>query len=296
MSFAADAPNPAGLTTPPPESPADAPQRRVSAWTRRPWFVNVVVAAILALLWQALVVVNDRIPGIDEVLSFLGTEITGGSHGGVLAGEFWPPLWISLQRYLAGLAIGLPVGALLGMLIGASALCRSLLNDSVVVLLVLPSVVWAFAASLWFGFGWAAPVLAVVLTAVPFMTVNVRAGILSIGSGLNDMSRAFRVPPMRRLTYLLAGGAMPSVVTGTRLAFMTGWNSLLILEWFGSTSGVGWRARFWYDSQRLEGFVGWIVLYVVFIILLDWLVLRRWERRVVRWQQATLTFADDDLA
>ena len=109
------------------------------------------------------------------------------------------------------------------------------------------------------------------------------------------MSDAFRVPRMRRATHLLVGGAMSSAVTGVRLAFMTSWNSLLIVEWFGTTSGVGWRARFWYDALRFPGFVAWILLFVVFITLLDWLVLRRLERISARWQQQpTLTFAEGE--
>lgn len=280
----------AGRPLPPGATPSS------TSLKRRSWFVNATAVAVLVLVWQLLVVSNDRIPGLDEVLAFLRVELSGAAHGGMTNGEFWPPLWVSVRRYLAGLAIGVPLGFALGMLIGASAQLRALLTDSVLVLLVLPSVVWAFAASLWFGFGDAAPIGAVVLTAIPFMAFNLRAGIGAIDPGLGEMSRSFRVPRSRRLAHMLLGGALPSVVTGARLAFMTSWNSLLIVEWFGSTAGVGWRARFWYDALRYDGFVAWILLFVVFIVLLDWLFLRRWERRAVRWQQQpTLTFAEDEI-
>ena len=268
---------------------------RSTGWTRKPWFINTLAVAILLGIWQYLTSVNTRVPGIDEVASFLGVELGGGSHGGAIRGEFWAPLTISLQRYGIGLAIGIPLGALLGLLIGGSRRFRSVLNDTVLVLLVLPSVVWAFAASLWFGFGSTAPVVAVVLTAVPFMAFNLSSGIRALDPGLSLMSDAFRVPRTRRASHLLVGGALSSAVTGVRLAFMTSWNSLLIVEWFGATSGVGWRARFWYDALRFPGFVAWILLFVVFITLLDWLVLRRLERRSARWQQQpTLTFAESE--
>ena len=293
MSYATDVPAlPGGGRTPgvPPRSP-----RRTTHWTRRPWFINALAVAILVGIWQYLTTINERVPGVDEVISFLGVELRGGSHGGMTRGEFWAPLVISLQRYGIGLIIGIPLGALLGLLIGASRRFRSVLNDTVLVLLVLPTVVWAFAASLWFGFGSTAPVVAVVLTAVPFMAFNLSSGIRALDPGLGQMSDAFRVPRMRRATHLLVGGAMSSAVTGVRLAFMTSWNSLLIVEWFGATSGVGWRARFWYDALRFPGFVAWILLFVVFITLLDWLVLRRLERVSARWQQQpTLTFAESD--
>lgn len=293
MSYATDFPAMPGGGQPP-GAPA-RPTGRTTHWTRRTWFINALAVAILLGIWQYLTTINDRVPGIDEVVSFLGVELGGGSHGGMRRGEFWTPLAISLQRYGIGLAIGIPLGALLGLLIGASQRFRSVLNDTVLVLLVLPSVVWAFAASLWFGFGSTAPVVAVVLTAVPFMAFNLSSGIRALDPGLSLMSDAFRVPRMRRATHLLVGGALSSAVTGVRLAFMTSWNSLLIVEWFGTTSGVGWRARFWYDALRFPGFVAWILLFVVFITLLDWLVLRRLERMSARWQQQpTLTFAEGE--
>lgn len=293
MSYATDYPGMAGGA----QSPSVPPRssgRRIH-WTRRTWFINALAVAILLGIWQYLTSANDRVPSIVEVVRFLGVELGGGSHGGMIRGEFWPPLLISLQRYGLGLVIGIPLGALLGLLIGGSRRFRSVLNDTVLVLLVLPSVVWAFAASLWFGFGSTAPVVAVVLTAVPFTAFNLSSGIRALDPGLSLMSNAFRVPRLRRAVHLLVAGSLSSAMTGVRLAFMTSWNSLLIVEWFGATAGVGWRARFWYDSLRFPGFVAWIMLFVVFITLLDWLVLRRLERVSARWQpQPTLTFAESE--
>lgn len=294
MSYATDFPTAPGAGRAP-VGPTSA-SRRSKHWARQPWFINGLAIAVLLGIWQYLTSVNGRVPGANQVVTFLGVELGGGSHGGMLRGEFWSPLGTSLQRYGIGLAVGIPLGAVVGLLMGGSRRFRSLLSDTVLVLLVLPSVVWAFAASLWFsGFGSTAPIVAVVLTALPFMAYNLSSGIRALDPGLSLMSDAFRVPRFRRAAHLLVGGAMPSAVSGVRLAFMTSWNSLLIVEWFGTTSGVGWRARFWYESLRFEGFVAWILLFVVFITLLDWLVLRRLERRSARWQQQpTLTFAESE--
>ena len=261
---------------------------------RRPWVVQLIAFLILLAVWQYLNVVSDRVPSIENVVSFMWTEITGGSHGGMLLGEFWGPLGLSLQRYAIGLLIGIPAGAVLGLLIGASRWVRGLLNDTTLVLLALPAVVWAFLASLWFGLTSTAPIVAVVLTAIPFVAINLSSGVRDIDPALVEMSKAYRVPPRNRIVDLLLGGTVPNALTGVRLAFTTGWNSLLIVEWFGATDGVGWRARFWYDALRYPGFVGWVFLFVILITLLDRLVLRRLERRAFQWnQKPTLSFAED---
>ena len=267
-----------------------APRRAL----RRPWVVQLIAFLILLAVWQYLTVVSDRVPSIEKVVSFMVTEVTGGSHGGMLVGEFWAPLGLSLQRYAIGLAIGIPAGAVLGLLIGTSGWARGLLNDTTLVLLALPAVVWAFLASLWFGLTSTAPIVAVVLTAIPFVAINLSTGVRSIDPALVEMSNAYNVSRRNRIVDLLLGGTLPNAFTGVRLAFTTGWNSLLIVEWFGSTAGVGWRARFWYDALRYPGFVGWVFLFVLMITLLDRLVLRRLERHAFQWnQQPTLTFAED---
>ena len=269
--------------------------KRASHWIHRPWFINTLAAMIVLGIWQYLSTLNARVPSIEDVVSFMIVEGRGDSHGGVAHGELWPPLAISMQRFGIGLAIGLPIGSFCGLLMGVSVRLRALLNDSVLVLLALPAVVWAFAASLWFGFGSTAPIVAVALTAVPFMALNLRSGLTMIDPALTEMSQSFRVPTKRRFLHLWSGSAFPNAVSGVRMAFMTSWNSLLIVEWFGATSGVGWRARFWYDALRFPGFVGWILVFVVIITSFDWLVLRRLERRSVRWRsQPTLTFAENN--
>ena len=275
---------------PPPPSGPFSPRGLL----RRPWFIRLVALGLLLLIWQWIAWGNARAPGIADVVRFMVTEITAGSHGGTLTGEFWDPLALSLQRYAIGLAIGIPVGGLLGLLIGASRLARGLFNDTVLVLLALPAVVWAFLASLWFGLASEGPILAVILTAIPFVAVNLAAGVRSIDPRLVEMSSAYEVGFGRRVHHLLVGGTLPNGFNGLRLAFMTGWNSLLIVEWFGSTSGVGWRARFWYDALRYPGFVGWIFVFVILITLLDRLVLSPLERRAFQWnQRPTLTFEED---
>ena len=285
---------PSGLwdEIPPPQPEQGPPTLR--GLLRRPWVIRLLAVGVLLFIWQWITFANSRVPGIDEIVRFLIIELTGGSHGGTLVGEFWAPLGLSLQRYGIGLAIGLPAGAGLGLLIGGSRWARGLLSDTTLVLLALPAFVWAFLASLWFGFTSQGPIVAVVLTAIPFVAINFAAGVRSIDRNLVQMSRAFRVGPTRWVPNLLLGGTLPSAFTGVRLAIMAGWNSLLIVEWFGATSGVGWRARFWYDALRYPGFVAWIFLFVLLITLLDRLLLSPLERRAFQWnQQPTLSFAED---
>ena len=58
----------------------------------------------------------------------------------------------------------------------------------------------------------------------------------------------------------------------------------LLSEWFASTEGVGWQARYWYDANNFTGFVSWVVLFVGFIVIFDRLILVPIQNRVFRWR------------
>jgi NitT/TauT family transport system permease protein len=102
------------------------------------------------------------------------------------------------------------------------------------------------------------------------------------------MSTAFGVPRKRKIRHLQIPAVTGYFYAGLRFAVIVGWNAVLLAEWFGAQEGVGWRARYWYDAARIRGFVGWVVIFILFIVLLDRLVLIRLQRRAFRWRETGL--------
>lgn len=226
--------------------------------------------------WQLLSGLYERVPGPVEVVRFLGDEV---GRGGV-ADNFL----VTAERFFAGLGIAFVAGVVLGILIGMTPLARALLKDTMMVGLAIPAIIWALLTALWFGFAWKAPVLTVALTATPFVAVNVSQGVQATPRDLIRMSKAYGVSLPRRVRGLVLPFVMDYVFTGLRFAIITGWNGVLLSEWFASTEGVGWRTRFWYDANNYTGFVAWVVLFVGFIVVLDRLVLVPAQGRVFRWR------------
>jgi ABC-type nitrate/sulfonate/bicarbonate transport system permease component len=251
---------------------------------RSTWGARITAYLLFLLGWQILATVVPRVPGPWEVFVFIWVEITEGRHGGVVPGQFWKHFFITLQRFIIGLAMAVAGGALLGLLIGSSPLARALLNDTLLVFLALPAVIWAFLTVMWFSIGPRAPIFTTALTAAPFVAVNVAQGVRAIGPDLHRMSAAFGVPWAKRIRHLVLPAVLGYLFAGIRFAVIIGWNGVLLSEWFGAADGVGWRARIWYDANRYRGFVGWILVFVVFIVLLDRLVLTRIQRYAFRWR------------
>ena len=231
---------------------------------------------VFLLGWQILSALYDRVPGPIEVVEMLVDEFQRG--------VVWDNFSVTADRFFTGLVFALGAGLVLGLLIGMWPLARALLKDTMTVGLAIPAIIWALLTALWFGFNWKAPVLTVALTATPFVAVNVTQGVQAVPRDLLRMSKAFGVPVGRRVRLLVLPFVMDYVFTGLRFGIILGWNGVLLSEWFASTEGVGWQARYWYDANNFTGFVAWVVLFVGFIVIFDRLILVPIQNRVFRWR------------
>lgn len=252
------------------------------------WGARVTSYVAFLVFWQLLAQVVARVPAPFETFDFIWRELSGGSHGGAVTGEFWEHFAVTVVRFTIGLAFGFVFGVIMGLAIGSSAFFRALMSDVLLVFLALPAVIWAFLTVMWFGLGWEAPVYTVILSAAPFVAVNVAQGVRAVSPELHRMSDAFGVPRARRIRSLMLPAIAGYLFTGLRFAFIIGWNAVLLAEWFGSANGVGWRSRFWYDAARYRGFVGWVIIFIAFIFLVDGLILSPLQRRAFRWRRSAI--------
>ncbi|HEX6843904.1 MAG TPA: ABC transporter permease subunit [Actinomycetota bacterium] len=271
----------------------DAPTTRPAGALRRAILsdtgARIASYLLLLVVWQLIALYEDRFPGPAEVFGFLWIEISAGAHGGIVRGQFWEHFAATLPRFAIGIAISMVLGILTGVLIGASRMAEALLKDTLLVLLALPAIIWAFLTQMWFGLGDDAVIITTFLSAFPFVAVNVVQGVQAIPRDLRRMSTAFGVPRQRLLRHLQVPAVTGYVFAGLRFAVIVGWNAVLLAEWFSSSSGVGWRSRYWYDANRYKGFVGWVLVFIGFIVLLDRLILVRLQRRAFRWRDAQLS-------
>jgi NitT/TauT family transport system permease protein len=250
--------------------------------TRRGWLKGDTGARVTAYvaglaLWTALAVFED-IPGPLGTAQNLWQELVDG--------EVFNNFAITMGRFFTGVAISCVAGIVIGLLVGLSRLWRAALSDIVLVALSIPAIIWAFLTVMWFGLGWRAAVTTTVLSATPFVAVNVTQGVLAISRPLRDMTRVYHVPPRRWIRHLALPAIAGYMVAGLRFGVIVGWNAVLLSEWFGASDGVGFRARYWYDAKDYGGFTAWVVLFIVFIIVLDSLLLERLSRRAFVWRDA----------
>lgn len=254
----------------------------LSTWQRQLRTRGISAAAVTAALvsilaaWQVAVLIGNRVPSVTDSIQRLITEAE--------VGELWHNLALSMNRFVLGLAAALIVGAVIGVLMGLSRLADLAFSDLNAAALAIPAVIWALLTTMWFGFGWLTPVVTVFLSGLPFVVVNIAKATRAVPADLILMARAFGVGRSRVLREIVAPAVAGSTVAAVRFAIMSAWNGLLLAEWFGATSGVGWRARYWYDANQLDGFLAWVLVFILLLVIADLLILGPIERYATRWR------------
>jgi ABC-type nitrate/sulfonate/bicarbonate transport system permease component len=241
------------------------------------WLLTV---ELVTTIWPFAV---DVLPTPWQVAEFMWDEVTGET---LAPHNVYETFWISLQRLGIGMAIAMVIGSVIGLGMGLSTSVNAFFNDWVVAILAMPNLAWALFCSLAFGFGDVGPIVTVVLTAVPYVIINVREGVRNTPSDLYDMARAFGVPRDRTIRHVLVPSLMPFLFAAGRYAFALGWKGLVVAEVFGGQDGAGWTIKFWYDAHRAYGVVGYALLFIIFALIFEKLVFDKLSERFFRWRPA----------
>lgn len=251
--------------------------RQVRSRASSGFAVLAAIASIL-ILWQVASMVGDRVPSLLLTIDRLGAELASG--------QFWHHLVISANRFFLGMIVTLVIGAAIGVLMGLYRTVDLALSDLTMAALAAPAVIWALLTTMWFGFGWLTPVVTVFLSGLPFVIVNIAKATREVPADLVLMSRSFGISRGHMIRHIVAPAVAGSSVAAVRFSIMSAWNGLLLAEWFGSTTGVGWRSRYWYDANQLDGFLAWVLVFVLILVITDQVVLGPIERWVTRWRRA----------
>lgn len=255
-------------------------QRRSAAGSRRRRYLAVGAGWVgFLLLWWAVSALVDseaRLPSPPRVLE----EIRG-----ILAEDFWNQFWASIVRVVAGFVAAIVIGTPLGFLMGRSRYWGNFLQAPVVVAGSIPGLTYAVLAFVIFGISFWGPVMAVGLIAMPYVAINVAEGVHGVNKGLVDMSRAYGRSERQVFKHVVVPSVLPFIFAGVRLSFSLAWKVGTLTEVFGSSKGIGFQIRRNFQLFNMPAVIAWVLLFIVFMLLLERLILVRLERRLFRWRQ-----------
>ena len=218
----------------------------------------------------------NRLPGPLDVIDAMGSIVGSG--------DVLTHFKASLGKIAMGFALAVLIGVPIGFLMGRSRYWKAFFHDPVMVAGSIPGITYAVLALVIFGIGVEGPILAVALVSMPYIALNVAAGLEGIDASLMTMSRAFRRPRKDVIRHVLVPSIAPFAFAGVRLSFALAWKVEALTEVFGSSSGIGFMIRRSYQLFSVVDVLAWTGLFVIFMLLLERLVLVRAERYLFRWR------------
>lgn len=146
---------------------------------------------------------------------------------------------ITVGEIAAGLGVGTLIGILTALCIAALPRFGRLVWPMVLVLQALPVFVIAPLLVLWFGFGMASKV--VMTTLIIFFPVAsaFADGLRRIPAEILDAAATTEASHWQTLTYIRIPLALPSLVSGLRVAAPLAPLGAVVGEWVGASAGLG---------------------------------------------------------
>lgn len=240
--------------------------------------VSVLSILGFLLVWYiaAEIAQSRLLPGPVAVIRYMVQE--------TLHGDLLPELGITLWRVIASFVVAMTIGSVLGIAMGQSAALNRALDPWLVVLLNLPALVIIILAYVWFGLNEAAAIGAVALNKIPNVVVTLREGARALDPGLDEMARAYRLPPLVKLREVTLPQLQPYFAAASRSGISLIWKIVLVVELLGRSNGVGFELHLNFQLFNVTAILGYTLAFVTVMLAIEYLLVQPLERRTTRWR------------
>jgi NitT/TauT family transport system permease protein len=233
---------------------------------------------LLLVLWQllAMIMAHRLFPTPIEVAAEIWRLAT--------AGNLLSDMARTLTRATIAFAVAMLLGTAIGIALGRARLADGLFSAWLTVGLNLPAIVVAIVLYIWLGLTEFALILAVVINKMPLVIATVREGVRSFSPEYDELARALRWPLARRLRLVFLPQLMPYLLAAARTGLSLIWKIVLVFEVLGSDGGVGYRVSVMFQFFDMPGILAYTTAFILVVFVLDALVMRPLETRVLRWR------------
>jgi len=199
---------------------------------------------VLALPFPLLLIVawwtaSLSSPSIRGVLSTPPEVIFALFHS-MISGKLWSDIGASLGRAIGGWAAAFVVAAPLGIAMARIPALRKVVGPVLNVLRPISPVAWIPVAILWFGIGYGSKIFIVGIISFFVILSNAFHASASIDPLLLKAVRTFTRSRWRIALHVLLPGSLHGVLNGAQFALSSAWGGVIIAEYTGANSGVGY--------------------------------------------------------
>ncbi|MGQ4557649.1 ABC transporter permease subunit [Halobellus sp. GM3] len=239
------------------------------------------VISLLALWYAGGVAFPQVFPGLPETFAALVVVLT---TPGPYDNMFYFHVWKTIEMLFASLFVSMIAGTFLGIALGRNETLESTLSMWIYGWLAIPSLVIVFVSAIWIGFNANSGYFAVPVVITPFIALNMWEGARTLDADLAEMAEFFGAGRVQTFTDIIIPQLAPFLFASFRSALSVGWKITLLVEAFLLTRGVGFMFRRYFDQYDLPTMMSWLIIFVVFLIVVEYGVLAPLHERVMRWR------------
>lgn len=254
--------------------------------TMRRMLMTLYPLAVLAIIWQLLAIsgwASPRLmPPLDKILSAF--------ISGVASGELVYHASVSFSRALSGFGLAIAIGVTLGVLMARVRWFEWMFEPFFSFGYPVPKIALYPVFILLLGFGSSSKIALIALECTFPIAVNTFFGIRAVASPLVWSAQNMGAGPLRIFFKVLFPAALPSIMSGIRVALPLSMVIVVVTEMIGESAGLGYyisyaSASFMYASA----YAGVIAIALIGFAMDRTLILIR--NRVLFWEPSGATQA-----
>lgn len=255
-------------------------RRAAPFWSARRISLATVLA-VLAVWWLAAELRLVSPVFLPSPLA-VARKFVAVATGGFVDATLWQHLLASLGRAFAALAAACAAGIPIGLAIGLTRVGRGIFDPLLEFLRPLPPLAYLPLIIIWFGIGEPPKVLVIAIAMLAPIALSTAAGVKAVSRERVNAAHSLGASSWQALRLVILPSALPSVLTGIRIALGAGWTTLVAAELIAATRGLGFMIQ-----SAAQFLVTDVVIMGIFIIaaiaFVFEAVLRKAEAVLVPW-------------
>ncbi len=216
---------------------------------------------------------------------FLPTPVeVAAKFGGLwVRGQLSPAFSESLVLLGGGFLLAIVAAVPLGLLVGRYQVLSHLSEVWVNVLYVMPFVALLPLVIIYFGVGFQAKLVLVLIASFFPLLINTQAGVRNLDAVLLEVAKSFGASEAELLRKIVLPGSVPFIVAGLRIALGRAIVGTVVAEMFLGISGLGGLLFFYANQLDTGSFLAPLILLAAISIGMAEGV-RQLERHVASWK------------
>lgn len=188
----------------------------------------------------------------------------------------------SLGRVFAALLAAIVIGVPVGLAIGISTVGRGIFDPLLEFLRPIPPLAYLPLVIIWFGIGEPSKILVIAIAMLAPVALSTASGVRGVSKERIDAARSLGATQRQVVRHIILPSALPSILTGLRIALGAGWSTLVAAELVAATRGLGFMIQSAAQFLVTDVVVMGILVIATIAFVLEFII-RRIERQLVPW-------------